>query len=92
MVYWLHFWMLNAKNVKTIAARIKMTVKAAPERDGPRNIKNKLVHLIHSVVPSLPTPLRAWAYIIMRRIDRDGPTRSASATPADGASLTGGER
>jgi hypothetical protein len=22
-VYWLHFWMLKAKNVKTIAARIK---------------------------------------------------------------------
>jgi thiamine pyrophosphate-dependent acetolactate synthase large subunit-like protein len=29
-----------------------MTVKTAPERDGPRNIKNKLVHLIHDVVPS----------------------------------------
>jgi hypothetical protein len=23
MVYWFHFWMLKAKNVKTIAARIK---------------------------------------------------------------------
>src|SRR6478672_7149651 len=29
-----------------------MTVKTAPERDRPRNIKNKLVHLIHDVVPS----------------------------------------
>jgi thiamine pyrophosphate-dependent acetolactate synthase large subunit-like protein len=29
-----------------------MTVKTAPERDGPRNIKNKLVHLIHDFVPS----------------------------------------
>jgi hypothetical protein len=28
-----------------------MTVKTAPERAGLRNIKNKLVQLIHNVVP-----------------------------------------
>ena len=28
-----------------------MTVKIAPERDGPRNLKNKLVQLGHHVVP-----------------------------------------
>jgi hypothetical protein len=41
------------------------------------------------------TLLTMGAYVAARGhsgVDRDGPTRSASATPADGASLTGGER
>ena len=73
MVYWFHFWMLNAKNVKTIAARI-VTVKTAPERDGPRNIENELVRLVHDAVLShgpnlslIPAPTR-WAATPTRQL------------------------
>jgi hypothetical protein len=43
-----------------------MTVKTAPERAGVRKIKNKLVQLIHNVVPphSRFSRLRGWGRII----------------------------
>src|SRR5258706_14348842 len=38
-----------------------MTVQTAPERAGPRNIKNKLVQLIHNVVPPHSCFPHDWA-------------------------------